>query len=90
MSPEEEVIRGGSAAEILDSELFNEAKRRVIDGIHAKMAIVPLADTAMHTKLIMLLQSWNSLESYLNTVKETGRLAGFQIEDEKKRFRLFG
>lgn len=90
MSPQEEVIRGGQARDVLDSPIFNEAKQRVIDGINAKMRSVPLTDEKMHTKLIMLLQAWNSLESYLDQVKETGKMADFQIESDKRKLRLWG
>lgn len=78
---------------MLDSAIFNEAKQRVIDGIHAKMKAVPLNDEKMHTRLICLLQCWNSLESYLSQVRETGRLADFQIrasEEKQHRFQIFG
>lgn len=90
MSPEEEVFRGGKAREVLESAIFLEAKQRVIDGINAKMRTVPLTEERMHTRLIMLLQAWNSLEAYLEQVKETGKMADFQIEDQKRKLRFFG
>lgn len=93
MSPQEELIRAGEAASVLDSRIFNEAKQRVIDGIHAKMRAVPLNDEKMHTRLICLLQCWTSLENYLAQVQETGKFADFQIraeEEQKRKFQIFG
>lgn len=90
MSPEEELIRAGHARDVLDSTIFREAKQRVIDGIHAKMRAVPLADDKMHTKLIIALQMWTSLENYLEQVKETGKFAEFQIAENERKFRIFG
>lgn len=92
-NPEAEVIRGGEAAHVLDSAIFLEAKRRVLDGIQEQMKRVPMSDQNMHTRLILALQCWHSLEGYLEQVKQTGEIAQFQIqqqEERKKRFTLFG
>lgn len=93
MAPEEEIVRGGQAAQVLDAPIFVEAKKRVLDGIQRQMAAVPLSDQTMHTRLITVLQLWNTLESYLEQVKQTGEIADFQIqqqEEQRKRFKLFG
>lgn len=93
MTPEQEVIRGGRAREILDSELFIEAKRQIRAGIEGQMAKVAIADEKMHTRLILTLQLWNALERYFETARETGDLAAFQIqqdEERKKRFSFPG
>lgn len=89
MAPEEEVVRAGEAARVLDSRIFREAKDRILSGIQAQMRTVPLADQTMHTRLILLLQCWQSIEGYLEQVKETGKLAEFQIEEERKRRRFW-
>lgn len=93
MAPEEEIVRGGQAAQVLDAPIFVEAKKRVREGIERQMAAVPMSDQTMHSRLIMLLQCWNALESYLEQVKQTGEIADFQIkqqEEQRKRFQLFG
>ncbi|KVU10669.1 hypothetical protein WK62_05235 [Burkholderia ubonensis] len=93
MAPEEEIIRGGQAAQVLDAPIFVEAKKRVLDGIHEQMKRVPMADQTMHTRLVMTLQLWHALESYLEQAKQTGELADFQIrqeEERRSRFKLFG
>lgn len=93
MAPEEEVIRGGQARDVLESRIFVEAKCKILDGIHAQMRAVPISDDKMHTRLILTLQLWDTLEKYLENVKQTGELASFQLqqeEDRKKRLRIFG
>ncbi len=93
MAPEEEIIRGGQAAQVLDAPIFVEAKKRVLEGIQRQMEAVPMSDQVMHTRLIMTLQVWKALESYLDQVKQTGEIADFQIrqqEEQRKRFKLFG
>lgn len=93
MVPEEEIVRGGQARDVLDAPIFVEAKKAILDGIHAQMRAVPLADDKMHTRLILMLQLWDTLEKYLENVKQTGEIAEFKIqqdEERKWRFRMFG
>ena len=93
MAPEEEIIRAGKAAQVLDSQVFLDAKAAVLEGIQRQMNAVPLADQTMHTRLIVALQVWNQLEKYLEGVKQTGEIRQFQInqeEERKRRFSLFG
>jgi hypothetical protein len=93
VAPEEEIIRGGQARDVLDSRIFVEAKKAILDGIHAQMRAVPLADDKMHTRLILTMQLWDTLEKYLENIKQTGEIAEFQIrqeEERKRRFKMFG
>lgn len=88
-----EVILGGKAAQVLDSAVFLEARKHVLDGIQRQMKAVPLSDATMHTRLILALQVWDQLEKYLEHIKQTGEIRQFQItqeEDRKRRFSLFG
>jgi hypothetical protein len=93
VAPEEEIIRGGDAAGVLDAPIFVEAKKAILDGINRQMAAVPLSDQTMHTRLITMIQLWNTLESYLQQIRQTGEIAQFQIQqqdEQRKRFKLFG
>lgn len=93
MGPEEEVIRGGDAAQVLDAPIFVEAKKAIEEGIRRQMAAVPMSDQTMHTRLILALQMWDTLEKYLENVRQTGEIAQLQIaqqDEQKKRFKLFG
>lgn len=93
MAVDDEIIRAGKAALVLDSQVFLDAKAAVLEGIQRQMNAVPLADQTMHTRLIVALQVWNQLEKYLEGVKQTGEIRQFQIQQEeerKRRFSLFG
>lgn len=93
ITPEEEVIRGGEAEQVLNSVIFNAARQHVLDGIDRQMRNVPMSDEKMHSRLILTLQCWHALESYLDQIKQTGEIAEFQIqqqEEAKRRFRIFG
>lgn len=85
MTPEEEVVRAGQAQQVLDSEIFREARNAIKGGIHEQMSRVPMADERMHTRLILALQLWESFERYFDNVLESGKLAEFQIEQEKRK-----
>ena len=90
---EEEIVRAGEAAQVLDSHIFNAARAHVLDGIDRQMRNVPMSDEKMHSRLILTLQCWHALESYLDQIKQTGEIAEFQVrqqEEAKKRFRMFG
>jgi hypothetical protein len=91
VAPEEEIIRGGDAAAVLDSSIFLEARKQVLEGIERQMKAVPLSDQTMHTRLITMLQLWGALESYFEQIKQTGEIAKFQIQqqdEQKRRFKL--
>jgi hypothetical protein len=92
MTPDEEITRGGDAAAVLDAPIFVEARKAVLEGIQRQMKTVPMSDQTMHTRLILALQVWATLDGYLEQIRQTGVIAQFQInqtEEQKKRFRLF-
>jgi chromatin segregation and condensation protein Rec8/ScpA/Scc1 (kleisin family) len=89
----DEIVRGGKAALVLDSQVFLDAKEHVLEGIQRQMRAVPLADQNMHTRLIVAMQVWDQLEKYLEHIKQTGEIRQFQVQQEeerKRRFTLFG
>ncbi|RKP56369.1 hypothetical protein [Pararobbsia silviterrae] len=93
MGLDEDIARGGEAAQVLDSAVFQAARKHVLEGIEAQMRAVPLSDQVMHTRLITALQCWDALEKYIEQIKQTGEIAQFQVaqeEERKKRFRVFG
>jgi chromatin segregation and condensation protein Rec8/ScpA/Scc1 (kleisin family) len=87
---EDEIRRGGDAAQVLDSTVFLAARKHVLDGIERQMRAVPLADANMHTRLIVAIQVWDQLEKYLEHIKQTGEIRQFQItQEEERKKRLF-
>lgn len=92
MAPEEEIVLGGRAAEVLDSAVFLEARKHVQAGIERQMKAVPLSDQTMHTRLILAMQLWDQFEKYFEQIKQTGEIRQFEIHQEserKKRFALW-
>lgn len=89
MAPEEEIIRAGEAAQVLDSRIFREASQRIREGIQSQMMSVPLSEATMHTRLVTALQLWGQIERYLEQVKQSGELAAFQLEQDAKKRRFW-
>lgn len=85
MSIEEELSKAGRAKEILESEIFKEMRDKVRGGIISQMEKCPIADTNLHTKLVLTLQVWGVLEKYFDTIVDTGKLAEFQLAQERKK-----
>lgn len=93
MASDDEIKRGGDAASVLDSSVFLAARKHVLEGIERQMRAVPMANQEMHSRLILTLQCWDSLEKYLEQIKQTGEIAQFTIKQEEERrarFKLFG
>ena len=88
-TPEEELQRAGEARALLDSKMFREARERVEGGIAAKRREVPLRDTDMHTRLILMEQLWMQIISFLEQTAQTGRFAELKLrQDETLRQRM--
>lgn len=75
-----EVLRGEEAAKVLESPAYKEAIEAVRAGIIANMASSPLGDEKTHNKLVIALQTLNSIEKQLHDVMTTGKLATMQRE----------
>ncbi len=84
----DEIVRGGEAARLLDSTIFQEAAQSVRDGLMAQMAKVPMKDSEMHTRLILSLQLWDALEKHLKGIATTGKIVQFQVEQEAKQSKI--
>lgn len=85
MTPEEEIVRAGQAAELLDLPIMKEAIRHIEQGLAAQRRKVPMMESEMHSRLILTEQLWNNLLAYIGQVVETGKMAQFQVEARKKR-----
>lgn len=85
MTPEEEVVRAGQAQNVLDAQVFKDARAHVDNILMDLRHKVPIRDSDMHTRLILMEQLWGNLTTFLEQTAQTGRLAQLQIA-EKRRF----
>ena len=88
LTPEEEIRRAGKAREILENPVFKDAvgliEAALLDAIHRSA----FADEKLREKLCQRFALLRDLESELQSVMTTGKIAAIQIE-ERSRFREF-
>ena len=84
-TPEQEIERARTAQQVLENEIFKEACQRIEEGLAGQRQRVPLRETDMHTRLIMLEQLWVQLKDYIQQVADTGVFAKDVIEQRAMR-----
>lgn len=89
MTPEQEIIRAGQAHELLNSPLFKDAKAMIEDSLAQQRRKVGIRDDDMHTRLILTEQLWMNLQDFFLQIAQTGQLAQFEIERQKRRINPF-
>jgi len=82
-TPEEERIRGGEAARLLDSPLFKECCAHIEETMAEQRRAVPLRETEMHTRLIMMEQLYGNFLDFFQQIAQTGRIADLQIQQKR-------
>ena len=90
-TPQDEIIRAGHAAEVLNSAIFLEMRDHMEAMLRAQRRAVPLIETDMHTKLIITEQVWCNLVEWFEQIVQTGKIAEKQIQQNRPLSeRLFG
>lgn len=85
MNLETEVQKAGEARQILDSSMFQAAKADIEGHLAHARRSVPLKDSDMHTRLIMMEQLWGSLIGYFENIAMTGKMADIQLREAEER-----
>ena len=83
MTPEQEIIRAGEARQILDAPVFQAAKAYIEEQLSTARRSVPIRETEMHTRLILMEQLWSNLLGYFEQLAQTGKMAEIQIAERK-------
>lgn len=85
MTPEQELLRAGEARQMLDSALFQAARKDLEEKLAQLRRTVPISSTEMHTRLILMEQLKEQFFGYFEQIAQTGKLAEIQMEQERKR-----
>ena len=64
-NPQADIDRGAEARAILDAKVFIEARESIESQLKSLRAQVPIRDTDMHTRLILMEQLWGMLIGHL-------------------------
>ena len=85
MNPNQELLRAREAQQLLDSALFQEMRKSIEDQLATIRRTVPLRDTDMHTRVILMGQLWDNLTGYFEQLALTGKMAEMKLREEEER-----
>lgn len=85
MNEQEQLRRAEAAQRILGDPLIKEARAAIETQLAESRRRVPIADTLMHTKLIMLEQLAGQFFAVFEEAVQTGKIAAFHLEEERRR-----
>jgi hypothetical protein len=85
MTPEEELSRAGEAEQMLRSAIFQQARVNIEGQLAEARRIVPIRDTDMHTRLVLMEQLWGNLVAYFEQIAQTGKMAQVQLAEKQRQ-----
>lgn len=80
-----ELAEGQDAADLLDSRGWQRARAAFLSGLEAQRRKAPIKDVELHTKLVLLEQCFLALEGWLENCRTTGKMAAYQLDQDRKR-----
>jgi len=85
MSPEQELARAGEARQMMNSQLWQDAKADLEGKLATLRRTVPISSTEMHTRLILMEQLKEQFFGYFEQLAQTGRMVEFQLDEQRRR-----
>ncbi len=85
MTPEEELRNAGEANQILRSPMFEQARGNLVAQLAQMRRQVPVTESIMHTRLILMEQLMGYFFDYFEQIALTGRFAEIKLEEDAKR-----
>lgn len=85
MTPEEELRRAGEAKQILNSALFLEARKNLEEQLASLRRSVPIRETEMHTRLIIMEQIKENFFGFFDQLAQTGRMAELHLQEKERQ-----
>lgn len=70
---------------MLDSPIFQAAQKHVEEQLAFIRNRVPIQDTEMHTRVILMGQLWNLLTGYFEQIAQTGQMVQIKLREEEQR-----
>jgi|SRR6185312_9550681 len=85
MTPEQEIHRANSARQLLNDPLFVEARQFVEDQLAHIRRTVPVRETEMHTRVILMGQLADKFFAYFEQIAQTGQMAELRLAEEQQK-----
>jgi hypothetical protein len=83
MTIEQDISKGGRAREVLESEVYLEAFETIKQEIMTTWSQSPSRDSEGREKLFLMLGMLNKVQSTLQTVMETGKIAQINLNHQR-------
>lgn len=81
-----EIDRGAEAQAIFNTPVFIEAREYIESQLRTLRSQVPIRDTEMHTRLILMEQLWHMLLSHLEGAMSNAEFARAQMQQRENAF----
>ena len=81
-----EIDRGAEAQAIFNTPVFIEARESIESQLRTLRSQVPIRDTEMHTRLILMEQLWHMLLSHLEGAMSNADFARAQMQQRENAF----
>jgi hypothetical protein len=85
MTPEEAYRRSAEAKQIIEAPLFLEARKFLDDQLAQLRRDVPIRETEMHTRIILMEQIAQKFYSFFELLAQTGKMEAVRLADEERR-----
>ena len=83
--PEEAFRRSAEARQIIESPLFVEARKFLDDQLAELRRSVPISQTDMHTRLILMEQIARKFYGFFELLAQTGQMRQVELADQERR-----
>lgn len=80
MNPEDEVRRANEARLLADHPLFKEARENLENQIRQLRRKVPIGQTDMHTRLILMEQLADQFFGFFDVLVQSGKFAQLELD----------
>ena len=85
-NPQADIDRGAEAERILATKVFIEARDYIESQLRSLRSQVPIRDTDMHTRLILMEQLWGMLIGHLEGAMTNAEYARKQMQMRESAF----
>lgn len=85
MTPDQELQRAREAEGILNAPLFVEARKSLESQLAQLRRSVPIHETGMHTRLILMEQLSQRFFAFFEQSVQTGKMVQVKLNDDERR-----
>lgn len=79
------IVRANDARTILNSPIWQAAQKDIEGKLQYLRRSVPITETPMHTRIILMEQLWGYLLDYFEQIAQTGKLEQLRLQDAERR-----